>query len=258
MKERFYDISSLVNSTIALISDTHNTASERVIESLKKRHTDIIAVAGDFFMGYIPGNGKLLTDSQKNVLSLFEACVSIAPTYVSLGNHERKIGDEDISRIQKTGAIVVDNGWAVHDDLAIGGLTSVSVCNFRESRKGTKESHPHTPGNKKEIKPNTAWLNAFENSEGYRILLCHHPEYYPAYLCGRNIDLILSGHTHGGQIRLFGRGLYAPGQGWLPKYAGGVYDGKLVVSRGLANTAKPIPRLFNPVEVVYVKLSRDR
>ena len=254
MKERIYSISSQVNIKIALISDTHNTALGPVMRSLKKRRPDIIAVTGDFLVGYGPKEDALPTKRQKNVLPLFEACASVAPTYVSLGNHERIICDEDIDKIQKTGAVVVDNGWAVHDGLAIGGLTSAIACNFR---KGTRERYSHSLKLKGKNKPDTSWLDSFENAEGYRILLCHHPEYYLKYLYRRDIDLILCGHTHGGQIRLFGRGLYSPGQGWFPKYAGGVYDGKLVVSRGLANTAKPIPRLFNPTEIVYVELSED-
>ena len=252
MKERIYRISSQLNITIAIISDTHNTAQMPVIRSLKKHRPDIIAVTGDFLIGYRSKNDVLLTESQKNVLPLFEACVSVAPTYVSLGNHERIICDEDIDQIRKTGTVVVDNSWAVHNGLAIGGLTSAITSNFR---KGTKERYTNTTKLKGGLKPDTSWLDAFEGSKGYRILLCHHPEYYPTYLYSRDIDLILCGHTHGGQIRLFGRGLYSPGQGWFPKYTGGVYDGKLVVSRGLANTAKPIPRLFNPTEIVYVKLS---
>jgi predicted MPP superfamily phosphohydrolase len=72
------------------------------------------------------------------------------------------------------------------------------------------------------------------------------------------IDLVLSGHAHGGQIRLFGRGLFSPGQGLLPFYTGGIYSGpygKMIVSRGMANTAPPpIPRLFNPREIVIIDL----
>ena len=91
--------------------------------------------------------------------------------------------------------------------------------------------------------------------------MCHHPEYWcmqPPMLKDHPIDLVLSGHAHGGQIRLFGQGLFAPGQGLLPRYTGGLYEGphgNMIVSRGLANTAPPpIPRLFNPREVVTIRL----
>ncbi len=75
-------------------------------------------------------------------------------------------------------------------------------------------------------------------------------------LCEREIDIVLSGHAHGGQIRLFGKGLYAPGQGLFPEYTKGMWMGKngwLVVSTGLANTSSIVPRLFNPTEIVYVE-----
>ena len=95
------------------------------------------------------------------------------------------------------------------------------------------------------------WLDAFCAEPGFHVLLCHHPEYYPRYLRARGIELILSGHAHGGQIRLFGQGLFSPGQGIFPKLTSGVTDGRLVVSRGLAN-CQIVPRLFNPPVLVYI------
>ena len=71
----------------------------------------------------------------------------------------------------------------------------------------------------------------------------------------REIDLTLSGHAHGGQIRLFGQGLYAPGQGVFPRLTGGFYDGgRLLVSRGMTNTVR-IPRIGNPCELVMIEIS---
>ena len=57
--------------------------------------------------------------------------------------------------------------------------------------------------------------------------------------------------THGGQIRLFGQGMFAPGQGVLPKFTSGVH-GNMIISKGLANTAGMVPRVFNAREVVYI------
>lgn len=101
--------------------------------------------------------------------------------------------------------------------------------------------------------PEVDWLDEFENHDGYKILLDHHPDNYEPYTKKRNIDLILSGHAHGGQIRIFGKGLYGKSQGFLPKYDGGVFDQKLVISRGLSNTL-PIPRLWNPTEIVFIEI----
>ena len=100
--------------------------------------------------------------------------------------------------------------------------------------------------------PDIGWLEEFERQPGYRILLCHHPEYYPRFLKGRDIDLILSGHAHGGQWRIGRQGIFAPSQGLFPRLTEGVHDGRLVISRGLANRT-PVPRLNNPPEIVYIQ-----
>ncbi len=98
-------------------------------------------------------------------------------------------------------------------------------------------------------KPETDWLSSFAAVDGFHILLSHHPEYYPPV--PGNVEVVLSGHAHGGQWRIFGHGVWSPGQGFWPKWTKGVY-GRMVVSAGLSNTAR-IPRFFNPTEVVYVE-----
>ena len=77
---------------------------------------------------------------------------------------------------------------------------------------------------------------------------------------GRDIDLTLCGHAHGGQIQIRGRGLYAPGQGLFPKLTDGLYgDGKMLLSRGMTNGAKPrIPRIGNPCELIILTLETNR
>ena len=84
-------------------------------------------------------------------------------------------------------------------------------------------------------------------------MLCHRPEYYPVLLEQLDIDLILAGHTHGGQIRFFDRGLFSSGQGLFPKYHKGVADNKMVISAGCSNPIA-IPRINNPRELVIVNL----
>lgn len=239
---------------IALVSDLHGADCDGVISALEESAPDIIAVTGDITSrldakeGEIPPEDYGRPISHKNAFKLLSECARIAPTFYSLGNHElcghkyrrnhgRKCLDENLHLIKNTGAVLLDDCFTELGNLRIGGLTS-----------------GHT---NPDLVPETAWLDEFEKSDKISILLCHHPEYYQKYLKHKSIDLILSGHAHGGQIILFGRGLFAPGQGVLPKYTFGVHDGRFVISRGLCNTAKPIPRLFNPKEIVIIDIEKN-
>ena len=239
---------------IALVSDLHGAGFEKIVSALEKSEPDIIAVTGDITSrldateGEIPPNDYGRPISHNNAFGLLSECARIAPTFYSLGNHElcghkyrenhgRKCRDENLRLIKESGAVLLDDGFAEFEGIRIGGLTS-----------GLTNS---------DLAPKTDWIDDFEKTDAFKLLLCHHPEYYPAYLKKRDIDLVLSGHAHGGQIVLFGRGLFAPGQGVLPKYTAGTHDGRFVISRGLCNTAKPIPRLFNPREIVIIDIEKS-
>ena len=95
----------------------------------------------------------------------------------------------------------------------------------------------------------------FSNKEGFKLLLCHHPEYYSKYIKDIDVDLTLSGHAHGGQWRILGQGIFAPGQGIFPKYTSGLIDGRLIVSRGLGNTHR-IPRINNKPEIINLIITK--
>lgn len=218
---------------IAIIADLHSKPYSMVINSLNKLHPDVIAIVGDV----------VNLDSDPYPLEFFNLCSCIAPTFFSLGNHERKITEKQINDIKSIGAVVLDNIWLRFRNVFIGGMTSPFVTEWRN----THQTVLHY------ALPDISWLDEFEKQNGFKILLDHHPENYGRVTRDRDIDLILSGHAHGGQIRLFGYGLYAPHQGVFPKYTSGVYDNRLVVSRGLGNI-KPIPRIGNPTELVYVKI----
>ena len=88
------------------------------------------------------------------------------------------------------------------------------------------------------------------------MLLAHHPERIEDY-ARTGVDLVLSGHAHGGQIRLFDHGLYSPDQGILPRYTSGIYvckNTKLYVSRGAGNHSFLPPRIFNRPEIDLITL----
>lgn len=222
---------------LALLADLHGRPYQSVIDSLQRHKPELICIAGDIIYGVQPEDNRSPLDTQENVMPFLRACSTISPSFLSLGNHERILDDEDLDRIRSCGITVLDNDYTTTGKIVIGGLTSAhcfSACNRVEEKV-----------------PYTAWLSSFTAVRGFHILLSHHPEYW-SVISPYPIELCLSAHAHGGQWRIFNHGVFAPGQGFWPSLTSGVHDGRLVISRGLSNTAK-VPRLFNPTEVVYVE-----
>lgn len=252
---------------IALLADLHGRDPAPVLTSLRSHAPSLVCICGDILYGSHPENDRSPLDTQEHVLPFLTGCADLAPTFLSFGNHEWALDQADIEKIEKTGVVVLDNSWVEKDGVVIGGLTSGYVTDyrrFREEVNGT-ERYPKKDTisgiggavTASQHKPETAWLDDFAAAPGFHILLSHHPEYFP--LIPPSVDLVLSGHAHGGQWAYYSFrrkrmcGLWCPGQGLWPRWTRGVYeDKKLVVSAGLANTAS-VPRLFNPTEVVYVE-----
>ena len=266
------DIELHTSISFALLTDIHDHDVE--IESLEKY--DFVVISGDFVLGknyYNRKYGEPWTVYNRNAEKQLKSLTAVMPVYLTLGNHEWAFFDYDIDIIRDYGVTVLDNEYVTTPDgLIIGGLTSGISTNYRifDSKIRTERNDYDTGNYHFELyhhgetdyelnTPEHDWLDQFEKADGYRILISHHPEYWDGYgatLNKRNIDLVLSGHAHGGQIRLFNKGLYAPGQGWLPKYTKGIYEGeygKMIVSAGMSNTSR-IPRFFNPTEIVEVNL----
>lgn len=244
---------------LALLADLHGRPYDHIISSVATHRPSLVCVVGDILYGSHPEDDRSPLDTQENVLPFLTSCATIAPTFLSLGNHEWMLDEEDIKEIERTGVVVLDNGWVERDGVVIGGLTSGYVMDyraFRDTQDGAerypiKENLSGIKGVMTEHVPETAWLEGFASAPGFHILLSHHPEYFP--LIPPTIDLMLSGHAHGGQWRFFNRGVWCPGQGLWPRWTRGVYKEKrLVVSAGLSNTAS-VPRLFNPTEIVYLE-----
>ena len=211
---------------LAVASDLHSDGFDDVLEEFGR--CDAVLVPGDLVDRHRRNN--------TNAMRFLETVPDYAPVFYSIGNHERKFREREayLQAVRRSRVTLLDNSCIRFHGVCIGGLTST---------KGA---------------PDADFLERFEKEEGYRLLLCHHPEKYRDYVAGRNIDLTLCGHAHGGQIQLFGRGLYAPGQGLFPKLTHGLYDGgKMLVSRGLTNGAKPrIPRINNPCELIILNFER--
>lgn len=254
MKDTIYKYNTPLR--IALLADLHDRLFEWITKSLRAHKPDIICIVGDVVHRIDLSKQGLAIHQTEYVLPFLKACSEIAPTFLSLGNHEWPLCHDDLSVISQTSVTILDNSYVRYGEAVIGGLSSACFTAYKEYRKDKDERYPEwNYGDRPDsVKPDTAWLADFCQKDGYKILLSHHPEYRNSYLKDIPIDLILSGHAHGGQIRLFGRGLFAPGQGVLPKYTSGIH-GNMIISKGLANTAGTIPRLFNPREVVYIEQS---
>ena len=230
---------------IVHLSDLHNKLfgknQKRLIAQIKAQNPDVIMITGDLIDSNFP-------NVEKGLL-LVEEAMKIAPVYFVTGNHDTYLSDTDTyalhSGLERLGARVLDDEavelyleneeeWiyllGVDDDTAIynSGLTKV----LTEFTKREAENSPFT------------------------ILLSHEPHRMPTY-AKFDIDLVLSGHAHGGQFRIpFIGGLVAPGQGFLPKYTKGLYEEngtKMIVSAGLGNSVVPL-RLLNRPEVVKITL----
>ena len=212
---------------LAVASDLHSGDFDDVLEVFSR--CDAVVIPGDLVDRHRRNN--------ENALRFLETVPEIAPVFYSVGNHERKYRRREayMQKVAESKAILLDNESTGFYGVRIGGLSSTQ----------TKV-------------PDLEFLDRFEREDGYRLLLCHHPEMYRDYVAGRDIDLTLCGHAHGGQIQIRGRGLYAPGQGLLPKLTHGLHDGgKMLISRGMTNGAKPrIPRINNPCELIILNLER--
>ncbi len=240
MRINKYNVDAKLNKTykILFLSDFHDRKFDIMKPLIESLEFDFIVITGDLVDTKI-NESKHAVDFLKYLLSFNKK------VFYSLGNHEYLFDYHDVDYIKNLGVNILHNEFIYYDELVIGGLTSCGVLD---------ESIKNKNRNMKLI-PNLLWIEDMEKTSGYKILLSHHPEYYKKYLKNYNLDLILSGHAHGGQIRIFNRGLFAPGQGIFPKYTKGIYDNKLIVSTGLKNTGIIVPRLFNETEIILLTLN---
>ena len=214
---------------LAVASDLHSTPYDDVLEDFAA--CDAVLVPGDLVDRHRRDNRYAL----RFLLEVPELC----PVFYSIGNHERKFHDyhEYMEKVHSSKITLLDNESAAFGGIMIGGLSSAPGC-----------------------RADTDFLDRFEKQQGFRLLMCHHPEMYRDYVRGRDIDFTVCGHAHGGQIQIFGRGIYAPGQGFFPRLTYGLHDdGHMMVSRGMTNGAKPrIPRINNPCELIILELLPEK
>lgn len=245
-----YDITSkkVKNEIIiAQISDLHNTSfgkhNKTLVNKIKDIKPDIIAITGD-----------LIDSSKTNItvaMNFINQAVKIAPIYYVPGNHEAwNLSDYSTlkDKLKKAGVVVLE-----------GEDKEIKVKDNKISLLGITDPDYIGEAGISELDVVSTDLDTLSyDSDNLVILLSHRPELFSAYK-HRDIDLVLTGHAHGGQFRTsLSGGLLAPDQGLFPKYTSGIYKDKedktqMIVSRGLGNSVIPI-RINNNPEVVVVNV----
>lgn len=238
---------------LVVVSDIHGKVfgddNEPLCELVAAQEPDAIVLLGDLF----PSDFQEADAAY--VLHLTEQMQSIAPVYFAMGNHEKsytaRYGDTWIDAIKDTGATVFDETCL---DLELRGNTI---------RFGGSMGHGYLFGRTEE---------QFEASADYKILTEMQESPYPAILLAHwpdtvalsdgpqrwKIDLVLCGHTHGGVVRVPGiGGVYAPLQGWWPKYDYGEFrlnaQMRMIITSGLSGHGQ-VPRIFNLPEICVINL----
>ena len=232
---------------IAQVSDLHNAEfgknNTELLKLLSESRSDIIVITGDLIDANHTDVGIALGFAQESV--------RIAPTYYVTGNHEAASPQYDTLKagLEEAGVIVLEDE-AISLERNGETITLLGLGDPDFTVKGDMFGETSAM-------VSTKLRNLIDDESRYTILLSHRPELFETYTDG-GIELVFSGHAHGGQFRLpFIGGLAAPNQGLFPQYDAGLYtDGgtSMVVSRGIGNSIIPF-RFNNRPEIVLVELN---
>ncbi len=232
--------------TIAHISDYHCECMPKLVSTIKKLGADIIVSTGDMVNSH---------GSVERAVNLTRRLNEIAPLYMVNGNHDtdrtehKKVEDMCIKgggRFLHNESVRITHNGA---EFMLSGIDDPISGNENIVRKRINDS-----------------INKISSYDGFHILLFHRANLAEIFE-RRGFDLILSGHMHGGQIRIPGiGGVISPKKNMsseriiFPKYTGGKYkigNTELIVSRGLGNPI-PLPRICNAPEIVKVTLREEK
>ena len=223
---------------IVQISDLHDAKfgenQKHLINKVRAAKPDVIFLTGD------------LVDSRRydlqNSLQAVEQFVDIADVYYVLGNHEVALNQ-------------VDEIYAALTELGVHVLSNEAVVLERDGERiatlGIEDPLMGQP-----VSASIDEALQLVDDQLFTMLLSHRPEQFEAYV-EKDMNLVFTGHAHGGQIRVpFIGGLVAPSQGILPTYTAGTFEKnktKMIISRGLGNSLFPL-RIFNLPEIILVEL----
>lgn len=227
---------------LAVVTDFHSSDNaDDVVAMVTSCAPDAVLMVGDMF------DDDTANRPTERTLSLMRQLSALYPCYYVSGNHEAWTGEMDAlyQQTEEAGVTVLRMSSGV---LTVRGQR-IALCGIPDPYEMVFSGAPDTEEQLRQALEDV-------DSADFTVLLAHRPELLAKY-AQFPLDLVVSGHAHGGQVRIPGvlNGLYAPNQGWFPKLAGGAYtqDGTtLIVSRGLAVRTR-LPRIFNRPEVVLVR-----
>lgn len=227
---------------LAVVTDFHSSDNaDDVAAMVASCAPDAVLLVGDLF------DDDTQNRPTERTLSLMRQLSALYPCYYVSGNHEAWTGEMDAlyQQTEEAGVTVLRMSSGV---LTVRGQR-IALCGVPDPYEMVFSGAPDTEEQLRQALEDV-------DSADFTVLLAHRPELLAKY-AQFPLDLVVSGHAHGGQVRIPGvlNGLYAPNQGWFPKMAGGAYtqDGTtLIVSRGLAVRTR-LPRIFNRPEVVLVR-----
>lgn len=227
---------------LAVVTDFHSSDNaDDVVAMVASCAPDAVLLVGDLF------DDDTQNRPTERTLSLMRQLSAQYPCYYVSGNHEAWTGEMDAlyQQTEEAGVKVLRMSSGV---LTVRGQR-IALCGIPDPYEMVFSGAPDTEEQLRQALEDV-------DSADFTVLLAHRPELLAKY-AQFPLDLVVSGHAHGGQVRIPGvlNGLYAPNQGWFPKLAGGAYTQAgttLIVSRGLAVRTR-LPRIFNRPEVVLVR-----
>ncbi len=251
ISEYSVDVNLIEPLRIVQLTDLHNRQfgkdNEKLVSEILNQNPDLVVMTGD-----------MINEDNVDISiisSLISKLSSKVPVYYSYGNHEliyeKRISSDLYQTIEKAGAIVLNYQYK---DIVVKG-NSIRIGGYY----GFYWTPHMITDNKEESDAMDEFSSSFEDTDSFKLLLCHIPTTWLDWnrIDDFPIDLVLCGHYHGGQIRIpFIGGLYAPYVGWFPKYTKGLFIGKkanCILSTGLGSN-RIVPRINNPPEIVVINL----
>ena len=245
---------SISETKIILISDLHDHMfdddNQILIDMIDDQSPDLILMLGDFI------NDD--SEDEEVLLHLVSALKEISPVYYALGNHEieymNRTGIDLTGEIESLGVEVLE---LEYEDIIVNGnkIRIGGMYDYAFALDGNNTCNPDR------MKPEVyKFLSEFQDTDSFKLMLSHRPE---SFILGEasktwDIDLVVSGHTHGGQFVVpFLGGLWAPEQQWFPEYVHGLYEKDnldIFITSGLSSNKKLLPRFNNPAEIVSLTL----